>query len=30
MAVMLLDEKEALSADDKEEIEKGIRLLRVI
>ena len=30
MGVMLLDEKEALSADEKEEIEKRIRLLRVI
>lgn len=30
MGVMLLDEKEALSADEKEEIEKRVKLLRLI
>jgi len=30
MGVMLLDEKEALSADEKEEIEKRVKLLRFI
>lgn len=30
MGVMLLDEKEALSADEKEEIEKSVKLLRFI